>query len=1160
MLELYRSGDHTPAAIDVNVEKEPATMDYRITRAVATVYGIKEVSELWKMVKRQKRMKRMIRIGAAVVLMALGVGLYMKYGYTTTRYYSNYVLRNHIPYGVNRIPASKIHTYWHYVKIQTRGGKVRHYEICNNSDTPDDKLPFEPTFAGTIVDLEYDDQTGKVSKLKEVDRNKVVNGITIVYSDSLIGVNKEDGEYATAGTSLGTQSNFSFCRLRRNERGEVVGIYFLPDNKTPVSDATPYIFMERNEQGLVTLMDQSHVRRVFNGESSVYHLKYDLHGLHSVENWDVNRQPVAGKNGVCKTVVEGQGTPRLSIAYFDQAGRPCLGHGAVHKIERQIQYLKDRQLFFTQTFFYDTENRLMDSNLGVSRIDAYFNQDESSLALSYYDRNGHPVCQKDGYHTFTYHRTDTVSVSSYFDLAGNYTLHNEEGIARDETRYSENRVEVTFYNEQLKPCNNKEEKAGKIIYKTDSEGRIVYKGSFLDSGFPVWIEACPPVVCMEYDERGNRARIRFEDGHGRPAMCEYGYAEVRSTYDDFGCEISQEYFDSAGKPVDTAEGYSKEVITYLEQGLGRKYAFFTKDGKYRCPYAKRVEYVNEKNRVVREEKRDSSDRLVKIDGWAVFQQEYASDGVTIIHGAYYDENERPCRGEGGIYQFFYKYDPMGNKISTRYRDSADLPVLYNGFSLFKYRYNVKKQLLESEAVNEFTQENVRTVYSYSDDDRTTKVFQYKNNRLTGSVETYLDSSKRVSLVVVKDAYGNLTREKGQPAYKKVVRFPNNLIKEISFRDYRNKLMIPKNHSYAQLIEKDFMVYYFYNADSLLTSAEYGFLDEMEEIVMPIEIEGVSKKRWLYKDTVEIVSFYNKADQLCMTMYGYAYEKKTKNRNNEVIRVEYLDTLARPCNATCPEGTYAICDWEYDENHIPIHISFRDADGALVDNKKGYSSQDLYRYEDSDLSVKYVRIRKNKRGYITSESLLTEEDGKLFYMKEPVKGVSEVIITYDSLYRLVAERSYDAYQNLYDAQGCPEMYVRYKGKSMVPLHLEFYSLKGSLESKQTFEFADGKLTMYLFDSHNHLREIGIGDYSNLEDTLTFFTKAEMIKLNESSNFTWIAYDDSLRKYTRKTKTCQTGDIVTYGITPKGDTLLIPSLPYYLEVIKQNIFIRKADESD
>lgn len=92
-----------------------------------------------------------------------------------------------------------------------------------------------------------------------------------------------------------------------------------------------------------------------------------------------------------------------------------------------------------------------------------------------------------------------------------------------------------------------------------------------------------------------------------------------------------------------------------------------------------------------------------------------------------------------------------------------------------------------------------------------------------------------------------------------------------------------------------------------------------------------------------------------------------------------------------------------------------------------------------------------------------------------------------MYRPVAEHDSDAYKNLYKAQGCPEMYVRYKGKSMVPLHIELYSVKGSLESKQTFEFADGKLTMYLFDSNNHLGEIGIGDYSNLEDTLTFFTR-------------------------------------------------------------------------
>lgn len=1166
MLELYPSSDHAPAAIDANVENEPATMDYRITRAVATVYGIKDVSELWKMVKRQKGTRRMIRLGIAIALISLGAVFYMKYGYTTTRYYANCVLRNHIPHGIAPIPASKIHRYWFYVQIQTRGGKVRHYELRSNTDAPDDRLPLEPTFSGSTVDLEYDDHTGKVSKLKEWDKNKMLKGVTIVYSDSLIGLNKENGEYATSCTTQGTQSNFSFYRIRRNERGEVVGIYLLPDNKSSVTPATPYAVLERNEEGLLASVDQSHMGRLFNGGSPVYRMRYDRRGvLVKVENYDAHRRPFVEKDGVHKTVLEGQGTPRLSIAYFDRAGQPCLGPAGVHKAERTIQCLKDRQLFLTRTFFYDTDHRLTESSLGVSRIDSYFNPDRSSMTLSYYDRDGKPICQEAGYHTLVYQASDTLRVTSYFDLQGSYTLHNKEGVAKEEIRYSGNRVEVTFYNERLEPCNNMEEKVGKIVYHTDQEGRVIYKGCFLPSRAPVWRDSYPPVVCVEYDERGNRASVRYEDGYGRPAVCDYGFTEERTTYDDCGCLVSAVFCDSLGKPVQTTAGYAKVEIAYPEGGRCIKYAYFTKDGAYRDPYAQAVEYVNEKNKVIREEKRDSVNRLIKIGGWAVLRQDYDSDRSFLVHKAYYDEQERPCGDANGIHQYFYEYDRHGNKILTRYRDTAGLPVVYEGCSLLKSRFNVKKQMIEVEAIDELTSKSERTIFSYSEDNRYTKSCHYHNDTLVDIIETYQEPSKRTLWMIRKDAHGNLTREQGQPAYTKVVRSPDNSIKEISYRDVRHQLMIPAGGLYAQLIEKEPFQYCFYNADSLLTSVEYGSLSEDLKMIRPWGKEGVVKKRVAYQGNVEIVSFYNTADTICPTQGGYAYLKRTKNQNGDVIRVEYLDTSARLCNARHPEGTYAICDFQYDDNQVPLYASYRDADGKLTEIEGGYSSEEWERVADPTSDERYLRIRENKLGYVTEAAFVVNPTGNCLYSADPFSGVAERIITYDSLYRPVGVHIYDEHKNLCNAPNYAILHIQYAGKSMMPSTIEYYSLKDyvgteELVFKQTFERKGRKLSMYLSDPADHPLLSVMNDYSIPSDTSLAFTKIEMIQLAEACDFSCSIYDDFLRKHVRQTVRFHANDIISYGINPAGDTLLLPSVPYHLEAIGVNVFTRDTAEMD
>ncbi|MCC8171402.1 MAG: toll/interleukin-1 receptor domain-containing protein [Parabacteroides sp.] len=503
VLQLYPDSDHTPAVIDKNVEKPAKGFNYRLERAIGAAYHLSP-SELRSIAFR----RRLRNLGWWLLLLLLiGAGCTARYYlYTETHYYVNYVPRHNIPYGITEIRKDQTPYYQTHVIIQTRAGKVRRFELRNYQGEPaEDNEVTDPSFGSNIVELEYDDRTGEVSKLRSLDEDGILQNIFIVYSDSLIGLNKRNGEFTTLTTLDNSQSDFSFLRIRRNGQGEIIRMYTLPDNRSDITETTPYIILERNAQGLITRIDQSHAS-LFPGhdDAANYTLAYAADGsVCSITNFNSDGVPTLNENGAHRTVLTGQGTPQRTVAYYDTEGKPCLNSQGCYRLIQTVTKDSAGKQFISRIQGYDTEGRPAKTRFGVHRIDESWKADHSQTAIRYFDANGNAVSHTNGYHAIIYRQNDTLKSIAYYDTAGRRTLNLEEGVAVEKVRYSGNRREKTFYNVQLQPCNNITAKAGRIVQETDNDGNIIYLATFLDTGLPARVNSYPPVKRMEYDKKGN---------------------------------------------------------------------------------------------------------------------------------------------------------------------------------------------------------------------------------------------------------------------------------------------------------------------------------------------------------------------------------------------------------------------------------------------------------------------------------------------------------------------------------------------------------------------------------------------------------------------------------------------------------------------------------
>lgn len=1153
VLQLYPDKDHTSVVIDKNVEKPAKGFHYRLDRAIGAAYNLSP-SELRSIAFR----RRLRNLGWWLLLLLLiGVGCTARYYlHTDTRYYVNYVPRYNIPYGITEIRKDRTPYYQTHVVLQTRAGKVRRYEFRNYKGEPagDDEV-LDPSFGALIVELEYDDRTGKVTQLKSLDEDGVLQQVFTVYSDSLIGLNKQNGEFATMTTLDNSQSDFSYLRIRRNERGEVIRMYPLPDNRSDITETTPYVELERNERGLVTRIDQSHANLFPGHDDAVnYTLAYAPDGsVAAMANFNAADVPVLKADGTHRIVLNGQGTRQRTVSYYDTEGKPCLNTQGIYKLIQTVTKDNSGKQFTMRTWAYDTEGHLAKNPLGVHRIDESWKADRSQTAIRYFDADGKAVSQVNGYHTVILRQTDTLKTIAYYDTAGRHTLNLEEGIAMEQIRYAGNRSEKTFYNTRLERCNSITENAGCIVQETDEEGNIVYYATFLHTMVPAWVDSEPPVKRVQYDKKGNRIAVWYENGYGDPASGPDGYCKKKLGYDAYGniCELA--FADSTGAAVNGTAGYARLKRTYSDDGRCIETAYFTSDGSYRQPESVIREYTNGNNNAIRREWRDSAGCLaMNPAGYAVVTFAYDATGRQDTCIAFYDEQEKPCLNRDGYHTLRKSYDLWGNEIMSCYRDTASRPVVTDGYSLHRNRYDELGRLTQSESVNELTHESEELRIRYAPDGIDSESTLLENGKVTRRTETRTDIPNHTLTLFVNDAAGNPTREPGVAALTEVIRWPSNQIRQVTFRDGTGHLMIPEERTFAQMINTEPFVYYFFNADSVVSSIEYGSFSEEMEIIRPVTLKGVSKQKFSYGKGWETVCNYNEADSVCLNEEGYAYKTVYRDKKGNLLALRYFDTEYRPCNARTEAGCFASIYQQYGPDGLVSEYGYRDADNEPVDCAQGYSVQQLIHSYDSN----YVCFRYDKNGYPVSVSNVARRQGEWLIGPFYEGGYAEVKYRYDSLNRVVHIGFYKSNRMPFTGTEGAERIIRYLGNTFIPRVMDTYTVEHTLLDRLHFTFRDSVLECYMTDNRENRIPILFTGLLNAYNCPDSYDKLQYKQVKEAEEVTCMIYNPATGSHHSELIRFEAGEVVCQGIDSTGQVTRFPEIfPSLMEPLLDNLYLRK-----
>ncbi|MCC8171401.1 MAG: hypothetical protein LIP00_06370 [Parabacteroides sp.] len=560
--------------------------------------------------------------------------------------------------------------------------------------------------------------------------------------------------------------------------------------------------------------------------------------------------------------------------------------------------------------------------------------------------------------------------------------------------------------------------------------------------------------------------------------------------------------------------------------------------------------------MIRREWRDSTGYLtMNPDGFAVVTFAYDATGLQDTCIAFYDAQERPCLNRGGYHLSLKQYDSQGNNIQTCYRDTALRPVVNDGYSLYRDRYDESGRLTKSELINELTGESEKLEIKYALNGLDSEATVFENGKVTQKTETRTDMPNRKITFLIKDADGRLTCEPGVAASTEIIRWPSNLIRQVTFRDHKGRLMIPEERDFAMMVNPQPFTYYFFNADSLLSSIEYGSFSEDMEVIRPAELKGVSKQRFTYGNGIETVCNYNEADSVCLNEKGYAYKSIFRDKKGNLRALRYFDTEHRPCNARTKAGCFASFYQQYSPDGILTGSRYEDADGNPADCARGYSTEQFIHSHDN----LYICIRANKNGYPVSVSNVIYWNND--WLLEPfyTDGYAEVKYRYDSLNRVVYIGFYNRNRMPFTGTGGAERSVKYLGNSFIPQIIDTYTTEHKLLHRSYFTFRDSVLECYMTDDRENRIPIYFTGLLTSYGHTDYYDKLQYKRLKKAEEVTCKVYDPATGSYHPELIRHEAGDVICQGIDSIGQVTNFPIiLPTIIKPLIHNLFSQGQTE--
>lgn len=310
---------------------------------------------------------------------------------------------------------------------------------------------------------------------------------------------------------------------------------------------------------------------------------------------------------------EGRGLCQISL---DATGKPMIDEGG--NCGALTYFDTDGDVTFSVSF--DTEGNLVDwKDKGIAARAYSRDQYGNSASLSYYNADGSPGLNEDGFH-----RVDKIFDDRGHVVEYRYFGRNDEPVSMKEGHHiwrgsydkAGNLIDFAYFDKEARPTtiasgyhkavssydergrqttiayfdtagNKTLHKDGYHIATTEFEGTSDRKGQTMNrwryydiDGKPVENSSLATHMSLStFDANGRATEYAYFGRDGQPATSRYGYQRIRQGFDVAGNRIERSYFGIDGKPALSLDGFSSDLAAYNENGKQISIAYFGKDGQ-----------------------------------------------------------------------------------------------------------------------------------------------------------------------------------------------------------------------------------------------------------------------------------------------------------------------------------------------------------------------------------------------------------------------------------------------------------------------------------------------------------------------------------------------------------------------------------------------------
>ena len=945
----------------------PETPEDKVFIAVAAqLLGVdkKKLYNPWKEAERRHRLLFFAGWGTTALFILSIIIFLCLYLIPDDDYYTDYVEKNHIPCGINRVDAETCKQLQRHYRIRRqffRTTRIDCLDSYGNPCEPDNNFRVEARPAAYA--LEYSSEDGSVTKHFCYNKRGALIQERHFEGNHVLFYAPKEAPGSTGRKTLVTgQAIFS---EERDDYPDFLGkkrkVQRMACRLSPEGYVRSELFRDFHDlESLQNSMGVGGRRYEYDHLGRIRTCTYlDGKGDGLGEGEELHSHDKADSAGILSVRYEyDDKVGRLSgISYLGSDGNlRCNEKGWA-----KAQYTYNELGNVASLSYLDANEEPVADIMGISKIRRTYNERGKPIEESYFNQAGEACKHEDGYASVRCDydgETGKLTERRYFDAQGNLCLTKDGYAGTDFKEFKESEisekadeglVEVRRYvGVDEKPCfclegyavvENHTDRQGRLIsqryFGKDGKTRCLHKegysridtsydaqGNFTSfSYFGTNDELCPEKsgyakMQVNYNEAGQPVDIRYYGPSGKPWLIDNAYAQARLVYDDRGNQIAEYYFDREGKPCPNQDGVFRVEFSYDESGNKIAENYYDADGN----------------------------PCLSKDGVGRRQCTYDEFGH-ITSEEYFRIVFQPISDECGIHKIDCGYDERGNEKSASYFGIDGKPCLRkDGYAKYVNEYDGHNRMtaqshfgtdgqpcLTGKGYSQF-----ETTYDERGNETSTSYFGIDGKLCLhkDGYAKYVNEYDEHNRVTAQNHYGT----DGQPCLtgKGYSRH------ETTYDERGNE----KSASYfgingAPCLLKDGYAKYVneYDEHNRLTAQSHFGTDGQPCLIG----EGYSRFETTYDErgNEKSVSYFGIDGKPCLHQNGYAKYVNEYDKHNRLTAQSLYGTDGQPC--LCQEG-YSRAEYTYDERGNETSVSYFGTDGAPCLSTAGIARQEK-EYDD-----------------------------------------------------------------------------------------------------------------------------------------------------------------------------------------------------------------------